>query len=401
MNIEISHFVDLRGRGGLELLFSAFLRSTADRLTHRLILKSGPINSHLPKDIPSHADQIVDYRRIGKLKVPEWPKWLRSRLLRYRIRKSQPTIGLIWSHMNALGPAIALKKLGARVFYYEHGGAWISKVAPKRTSFLNAVDGAICNSTAAMRILQLAWNYRGDAIVCPNPLRPDVVPPHVVKKRLTPNRRIQIGMAGRLVSVKGHALGISALALLRNRGYSCELQIAGEGPIEQPLRDWGKKLALSDRIRFRGFVDDMRSFFQDIDIFLCPSIREPFGLVSIEAAAWGCPVVATRVDGLPETLEEGRTGLTVEPSLTPEEFEGPVGHDLPRFVYDPSTDSIRSPLLPDPACIASSIASLLDNPGLFEAMSEAASEFASSRFKFDQYVRRLLAILTCQPPEQH
>jgi glycosyltransferase involved in cell wall biosynthesis len=62
-------------------------------------------------------------------------------------------------------------------------------------------------------------------------------------------------------------------------------------------------LDLAPHVTFHGIVHDMPGFYRGIDVFLCPSLREPFGSVCLEAAAWGCVVVASRVDGLVEAVE--------------------------------------------------------------------------------------------------
>lgn len=70
-----------------------------------------------------------------------------------------------------------------------------------------------------------------------------------------------------------------------------------------------------NRIRYIGFVDRVEDVYASSDIVVVPSRwQEPLGLIAIEAAACGKPVVATRVGGLPEIVEDGKTGFLVEPN---------------------------------------------------------------------------------------
>ncbi|HRP77459.1 MAG TPA: glycosyltransferase family 4 protein [Rhodocyclaceae bacterium] len=80
------------------------------------------------------------------------------------------------------------------------------------------------------------------------------------------------------------------------------------------------------RIRYIGYIDRVEDVYASSDIVVIPSRwQEPLGLIAIEAAACGKPVVATRVGGLPEIIEDGRTGLLVEPQA-PEQLADCVTH---------------------------------------------------------------------------
>ena len=197
-------------------------------------------------------------------------------------------------------------------------------------------------------------------------------------------------MAGRLIPVKGMASGIAILRELVDRGFDCELEIAGDGPLLEALQTWARKLGVDRHVRFRGFVEAMGEFFDRIDLFLCPSVRETFGLVSVEAASRGCPVVATRVDGLPETLLEGETGYSVPATVEPDECPAPHRGPLPEVVYDPDTDVLRPPRMMDPQRGADAIAAVLETPQRYEAMSMVAARHAREAFAFEPYYQRMM-----------
>jgi glycosyltransferase involved in cell wall biosynthesis len=89
--------------------------------------------------------------------------------------------------------------------------------------------------------------------------------------------------------------------------------IAGEGKMEDELKALVEKLDLKDYIYFIGFVDDMKSFMNSLDIFALTSIWEGFGYVLVEAMACSKPVVAFDISSNPELVLHDKTGYLVKP----------------------------------------------------------------------------------------
>ena len=135
----------------------------------------------------------------------------------------------------------------------------------------------------------------------------------------------------------------------------------------------------------------MPEYYQQIDVFLCPSIREAFGLVSLEAMACGCPVVCSLVDGLPEIVTQRKTGICVAPLLPLTEYPhlGGSFDKLPEFVYDPVSDNIKEPCIVDPEQFAGAIEEITEDPLRYEAMSQSCLNDAKSRFSFSRYLSSL------------
>ncbi len=91
--------------------------------------------------------------------------------------------------------------------------------------------------------------------------------------------------------------------------------VAGSGPAEEWLRGKAANDGIADRVHFTGWLDKggMETLYARAHAVVCPSVwDEPFGLVGIEAMAHGKPVVAFRVGGIPEWLDDGETGFLVE-----------------------------------------------------------------------------------------
>jgi glycosyltransferase involved in cell wall biosynthesis len=127
------------------------------------------------------------------------------------------------------------------------------------------------------------------------------------------DNEIIIGNAGRLVKQKGQKYLIELALNLKKRGINYKIIIAGEGKMENDLRNLVKKNNLQENIEFVGFVENMKSFMDSIDIFVLTSIWEGFGYVLVEAMACSKPVVAFRISSNPEVIEENVTGYMVDP----------------------------------------------------------------------------------------
>jgi glycosyltransferase involved in cell wall biosynthesis len=122
--------------------------------------------------------------------------------------------------------------------------------------------------------------------------------------------------AGRLQGQKGFDVAIDALARLAARHPDLSLHLVGSGEEERALRSQAQRLGIAPRVRFLGTLthDEMLQQIAAASVVLVPSRTiEGFSLVALEAAHLGRPVVATRVGGLPETVEDGLTGLLVPP----------------------------------------------------------------------------------------
>ena len=112
--------------------------------------------------------------------------------------------------------------------------------------------------------------------------------------------------AGRLEPVKDYPTLLAALAQLPE---SAHLAIAGVGPLQAELEQLWQRLGVARRVRFAGFVADVRRWMQAADGFVLTSLWEGLPMALIEAAACGLPAVATDVAGVREVVEQGQTGL--------------------------------------------------------------------------------------------
>jgi colanic acid/amylovoran biosynthesis glycosyltransferase len=131
---------------------------------------------------------------------------------------------------------------------------------------------------------------------------------------------LRVLVVGRLVPGKGYSLLLEALADVVARGHDVTLEIVGEGPAGDALRSRAAALGVDGRVRWLGAVgqDEIRRHYERADAFCLPSFAEGVPVVLMEAMAVQLPVVATRIAGIPELIEDGVGGLLVAPARADE-----------------------------------------------------------------------------------
>lgn len=127
-------------------------------------------------------------------------------------------------------------------------------------------------------------------------------------------RGARLVCVGRLSAEKGHFGLFEAIEGLRD--LAPELLLVGDGPLRETLEADVTRRSLTDRVKFLGALpeDATRSVIASGDLLILPSFMEGLPVVLMEAMALGVPVVAARVAGIPELVEDGAEGLLFTPS---------------------------------------------------------------------------------------
>jgi glycosyltransferase involved in cell wall biosynthesis len=160
-----------------------------------------------------------------------------------------------------------------------------------------------------------------------------------------------VGIVGRLVPIKDHVTFLDAAARVARERPDATFVVAGGGELRSDLEVRARHL-LGDRCRFLGWVMDLPTLYAALDVVVLTSRNEGTPVALIEAGAAGKPAVATRVGGVADVVQDGKTGLLVPPR--------------------------------DPRAVAAGVSALLDDPGRARAFGEAARREASSRFRIER-----------------
>jgi len=177
-----------------------------------------------------------------------------------------------------------------------------------------------------------------------------------LKKRLAPGGEKIILHISTFRPIKRITDCIEVLARIRAEGPNARLVMCGDGPERAEAEAVATRLNVSDDVIFAGQQPQsmIREYLSIADLLLLPSQSESFGLVALEAMACEVPVIATRVGGLPELVEDGASGLLF-----------PVG---------------------DVNAMAAGAISLLSNQALTQQFGRLAREVAITRFSAERII---------------
>jgi glycosyltransferase involved in cell wall biosynthesis len=130
-----------------------------------------------------------------------------------------------------------------------------------------------------------------------------------------PDGGLRILNVARLAEVKGQIVLLDAVAALREQGLAVTATIVGDGPQSDALHVHAGRLGIRDAIDLPGAVgqDKLRAYYERADLFCAPSFAEGVPVVLMEAMAMGLPVIATRIMGVPELVDDGVSGRLVAP----------------------------------------------------------------------------------------
>jgi glycosyltransferase involved in cell wall biosynthesis len=145
-----------------------------------------------------------------------------------------------------------------------------------------------------------------------------------------PDDRFLVGWIGRMTGVKRTDVVLKGFRALRDQGVDATLCMVGDGPDRDAVEELAHELEIVKHCLFPGYQEDVGIFIDAFDVFVLPSANEGTPVTAIEALSSGCPVVATRVGGVPDVVSDGEDGFLVAPGAV-----GELADRLAQLARDP------------------------------------------------------------------
>jgi glycosyltransferase involved in cell wall biosynthesis len=149
------------------------------------------------------------------------------------------------------------------------------------------------------------------------------IEPESLTARQHQGRGRRLLFVGRFDYVKGLPLLLEAFATLTGRDPQLHLDLVGDGPERSDLEAMVDEMGLKERVTFHGYhsQEELRKDYARADLFVLTSFAEGIPVVLMEAMAQGVPVVAPRITGIPELVEDGGSGLLYTPGAVDQLME--------------------------------------------------------------------------------
>jgi glycosyltransferase involved in cell wall biosynthesis len=291
-----------------------------------------------------------------------------AKVVRRALRDFGPDLVYVWNGAQLPHTAIrVLETSGAPVAYrvceYWFGSLYRSRYDP----FMRGLTGGswkrmarAWNRLPALRIdaerrveVAISWNSEALRRQVKTPPLLEPVFEHVqlpatwqseelVGLERRPAAKPTVGYVGRLSPEKGIDVALRALAHLRDEGLEVDFEVAGGGPDEyrHELETLATKLGIGDRVEFLGPRDaeGLKRFYAGLHTLVVPSVwEEPAGLVVVEGALAGVPLVASRVGGIPEIVSDPDEAL-----LCPPRDDAALAEALRRTLTEPEETAARA-----------------------------------------------------------
>lgn len=385
--IRVCHISTMSAWGGVErLVVDLLTRPPASSLTYSLLTTSS--HPDLLRPLQAAAIPIYEPRRSFRFDpraIWQMARWLRREKI--QVVHTYNAFANVWGGLAAALAGTPIVVAG------EHGSSWwirppmqwLDQWAQRRAHLV------VANSEASAQMLQLRYQLTEQQIrVVPNGVPPlptaDVA---VLKAELGLSGKTIVGSIGRLDTPKQFSVFVAAAAKIATVYPDVCFVIVGGGPLATSLQAHIAAVGLGERFKLLGWRDDARQLVQIFDLFVSTSIRETFGLVLVEAALAAVPAIAPAVDGIPDVVRDGETGLL----LTPTE-PVPAAESLPKGTTPPAPQALihgkpLPPLSVHPDQLAEAMRALLDNSSLRREMGSCAKKHAEAHFTMNQYQRAL------------
>ncbi len=243
-----------------------------------------------------------------------------------------------------------------RAFY-----RWVERLAARVTDRIVCVCRFEREQALAVQLCDPSKLVVVENGIAAPPAGTDPAPVAAVREQCAvPDDGFLVGASGRLVRQKGIPDLLEAFAVVHERQNTARLVIQGDGPTRDALLLQARRLGIDDVCTIRPGLGGPADVFRASDVVVFPSCWEGLPYTLLEAMAVGCPVVATRVGGMPEAVAAGPAGILV-----------------------PSAD---------PAALARAILDLLGNESLRRESGDRARALMAERYRLSEMVAAVEAL---------
>lgn len=298
------------GRGGIQVLLHRFA-SLASRVTVRVVTRAHPQAAGW--DAGSGLDvrrspAVPGSRRAGLAVL--------NALALTQARAFRPDAILCGHIVAAPAAALAGRFTSAPVVAYLYADEGPAQPSLARLAFRSARTTIAVSRYGRDLAVGLGAPSRRVAVIEPG------VDPPALPRAARSTEPLIVTVARLTDRYKGHDVILEALPIIRERVAGARWVVIGDGPLRPELEARAAQLGLADAVHFAGTVDDAQrdAWLDRAHVFVMPSRLPPggaggegFGIVYLEAAAHGLPVVAGAVAGALDAVLDGETGLLVAP----------------------------------------------------------------------------------------
>ena len=338
------------------------LASSLPRDIYEPVVVVGGEGTWLTEACTAVGVRVVTLPHLGR-DISFFKEFLVLRSLVMLFKKERPDVAHLNSSKIGILGAVAARIAGVRrVIFTSHGWAFNEKRSPLgKIAFWIAhavsmmlVDVTIANSRATATSAPLKWKLKTVRLS----IKPiDYLERGAAREMLKLPDGFLTGTIAELHTNKGIDMLIDAL---QDTPDTVSSVVIGGGEKRAVLNDRAETRGVKRRITFLGHIDNAAHYLKAFDIFVLPSRTESLGYVLLEAGLAGLPVVATRVGGIPEIIEDGVTGLLIPPE--------------------------------DPEALAGAISKLAADPTYAQKLATALKSKVEKEFSFEKMVRQTVAI---------